>query len=96
MLSVASIFMRAIDDRGAVYLPYVFDEDTFGKNFTEEEKAAISKYMDTVCPERVTASYNNWIFYKGKTFSAFRATWERGIGADTLDELLKKLKDYHN
>ena len=90
-MDMGAVMMRATDNSGAVYLPY-----SFGKSYTEEEKAKVSAFMDTVCPQRVTAFYNNWDFDKGSMgYLASRATWSKYLCSETLDGLIQMLKNYY-
>ena len=90
-MDLANVVMRSVDGNGAIYLPYGFD-----KSYTEEEKARVSAFMDTVCPKRVTAFYNNWDFDKGSMgYLASRATWSKHLCSETLDDLIQMLKNYY-
>lgn len=85
--------MRAIDNRGDVYLPY-----SFGDGFTVAERRAIEVAIKPHVAEPVDAMFNNWQFEKyGKDwFTAQRATWDRpDLVAQSAEELAQKITKYY-
>jgi hypothetical protein len=92
-MNVAGLFMRALDNRGDVYLPYSLEG-----NFTPGERAAIESALRPHVPEKVDAMFNNWRISKfsGGYFHAMRATWDTGMGADSAQEMAEKITKYYN
>ena len=90
-MNVAALFMRAVDNRGAVYLPYAFDGE-----WTEEEKAPIKDAIAPNVSERVEATFNNWCLFKAGGYFARRATWDIGnFYGTTPEELAEKIRAYY-
>ena len=100
-MDVANLFLRALDNRGDVYLPYEFQ----GEHWTKAEKETIEQAIlkinaySGLIPPKVDAMYNNWLFWKfsSKSFSARRSTWDMvGLGADSAGGLAKELDRYYS
>lgn len=91
-MNVAGLFMRALDNRGDVYLPYSLEGD-----FTPDEREAIESALRPHVPASVDAMFNNWRISKFSSghFYAMRATWESGMGAGSAQEMAEKLSKYY-
>jgi len=91
-MNVAGLFMRALDNRGDIYLPYSLEGD-----FTPDEREAIEGALRSHVPANVDAMFNNWRISKfsGGHFYAMRATWESGMSADSAQEMAEKLSKYY-
>lgn len=89
---VGNLMARAIDQNGAVYLPYVFENE-----WTISEKTIIGAAIDPHVPYRVDSMFNGWKFTKNadNLFVAKRATWSYPIIASSVDDLINRLVQYH-
>lgn len=94
---VAAMCLRAVcQHQGRIYLPYGFAD--YDSPWTDEEKQAIKKAIDSYVPARVDSMFNNWLFTKmdSSLFMARRSTWDHGeLGAETAIELAEKIKSYY-
>ena len=90
-MQAAALFMRALDTRGSVYSPYVFN------GFREDEVERIVNALSEFVPDKVDAMYNNWLISRyGLKLFAHRATWEIGeLSADTVDLLIEEIVGYY-
>jgi len=91
-MNVAALFVRALDNRGDVYLPYSLEGD-----FLPDEREVIEDALRPHVSVKVDAMFNNWRISKfsGGHFYAMRATWESGMGANSAQEMAEKLSQYH-
>ena len=91
-MEVTDLFLRALDDRGEVYLPYALEG-----NWTDDEKAVVKAAIDPHVPERVDAMFNNWCFWKDEFgFSARRNTWDRLWSAKTAQDMADYITRYYS
>lgn len=93
-MQVAQTFIRALDNKGSIYLPYAFSGE-----WSEAEKSEIAAAIDPHVPERVDAMFNNWRFRKASNdhFMARKATWTMGsLSAYSASELAEKIAEYYN
>ena len=91
---IAALFLRALDTRGDIYLPFGFD----GDKWTDAEKEIVTAAIKPHVPERVDAGFNNFVFFKFSDahFYARRFTWEHlGMASQSAAELADKIKDYY-
>lgn len=91
-MNVAGLFMRALDNRGDVYLPYSLEG-----NFTPDEREVIENALRPHVPANVDSMFNNWRISKFSSgyFYAMRATWESGFGAESALEIAEKISKYY-
>jgi hypothetical protein len=87
---IAALCMRVINQSGPIYWPYSFEGE-----WTDEEKAMVSNIVAKHMPERVDASFNNWLFAKHEGFMARRFTWDSPIWTRTIDALCDALVTYY-
>lgn len=92
-MDLAGLLLRAIDNRGYVYLPYHLEGD-----FTQEERQIVENAINPHVPKKVDAMFNNWRIAKYSTgyFYAVRATWEDGFFAHSAKEIADKITEYYN
>lgn len=91
---VAETFIRVLDNKGTIYLPY-----SFSGEWSEAEKEEIAAAIDPHVPERVDAMFNNWRFRRASDehFMARKASWVMGsLSAYSASELAEKITEYYN
>ena len=90
---LASLFLRVLDNKGDVYLPFHFE----GEGWTDEEKKLISDAFAPHVPERVDAGFNNFgVFKHGDHYSARRYTWQGyTLHGRSAEALAQKIKEYY-
>ncbi len=93
-MGIAQSFMRVLDNKGSIYLPYGFSGE-----WSEAEEAIMAAAIDPHVPERVDAMFNNWRFRKASDdhFMARKASWVMGaLSARSAEELGQEIGDYYN
>ena len=94
VMDFLALSLRMANGNGAIYAPYSFD--VFQAEWNDGEQDAIATAIAPHVPEKVSATFNNWLFTKYRNgYTIRRATWERGQFRATLDEVVTFVSEYY-